>query len=226
LDLLITNFVYETETKRLKRVGNYGAALPRRRAFGWDDVGEFRLWQYLLMHSLIYRTSLLRSCQLHVPEHSFYVDNYFAYLPLPAVRHMTYLDTGLYRYFIGRPDQSVNEKVMIRRIDQQIDINLFMVAYLSQIRACARVPARLLRYMTRYAALVSTVTSTLLARDGSAAALAKHRALWEQIEALDPALLAQMRKMPVAWLASASSAPARWMLRTGYSLARVVVGFN
>ena len=33
---------------------------------------------------------------------------------------MYYLDVNFYRYFIGRDDQSVNEKVMISRIDQQI----------------------------------------------------------------------------------------------------------
>ena len=31
--------------------------------------------QYILMHSVIYRTKLLRECGLHLPEHTFYVDN-------------------------------------------------------------------------------------------------------------------------------------------------------
>ena len=30
------------------------------------------------------------------------------------------MDVDLYRYFIGRADQSVNESVMIGRVDQQL----------------------------------------------------------------------------------------------------------
>lgn len=226
LDLLITNFVYEKQDKRVKRVVDYGGALPRGREFGWDDVGHFRLWQYLLMHSLIYRTELLRECGLHVPEHSFYVDNYFAFVPLPEVKRLSYLDVDLYRYFIGRSDQSVNEKVMIGRIDQQININLLMVTNLSRARSEADLPDSLLSYMTRYAALLSTVTSALLARDRSPESLAKLDSLWHQIKQADPHLHEQMLRVPVARLAANPSAPARWALRNGYDVARLVVGFN
>lgn len=37
------------------------------------------------------------------------------------------MNADLYRYFIGRDDQSVNEKVMIGRIDQQIKVNKLMI---------------------------------------------------------------------------------------------------
>ncbi len=42
---------------------------------------------------------------------------------------MYYLDVNFYRYFIGRDDQSVNEKVMISRIDQQILVTKLMLGY-------------------------------------------------------------------------------------------------
>ena len=83
--------------------------------FGWEQIGRFRPPQYLLMHSVIYRTQLLRDCGLELPKHTFYVDNIFVYQPLPSVKNIYYLDVDLYRYFIGRSDQSVNEKVMVTR---------------------------------------------------------------------------------------------------------------
>ncbi|MDR2378193.1 MAG: glycosyltransferase family 2 protein [Bifidobacteriaceae bacterium] len=225
-DLVITNFVYEKQGKRVKRVVDYTGALPRGRLFGWDDVGRFRTWQYLLMHSLIYRAKLLRDSGLRVPERSFYVDNYFAFVPLPAVRRLAYLDLDLYRYFIGRPDQSVNEKVMISRIDQQLNVNRLMVAAVGAARARTDLPGGLLRYMTRYAALVTSVSSTLLARDGSPAALAKSRDLWAWIADSNPAVYADMLRMPVARIAANGSPRARWAMRAGYDLARRLVGFN
>lgn len=43
---------------------------------------------------------------------------------------MYYLDVNFYRYYIGRQDQSVNETVMISRIDQQIRVTKLMIDYL------------------------------------------------------------------------------------------------
>ena len=86
------------------------------------------------MHSVIYRTQLLRDCHLVLPKHTFYVDNLFVYVPLPYVKTMYYLDVDFYRYYIGREDQSVNEKNMIKNIDQQIKVNKIMVdAYPNRI---------------------------------------------------------------------------------------------
>ena len=84
------------------------------------------------MHSVIYRTELLRECKLELPKHTFYVDNIFVYKPLPYVKTMYYMDVNFYRYFIGRNDQSVNETVMIRRIDQQLLVNRLMIDIISE----------------------------------------------------------------------------------------------
>ena len=58
------------------------------------------------MHSVMYRTQVLRDCGMVLPKHTFYVDNIFVYQPLPFVKSMYYMDLDLYRYFIGRADQS------------------------------------------------------------------------------------------------------------------------
>ena len=79
------------------------------------------------MHSVMYRTKLLRECGLELPKHTFYVDNIFVYHPLPHVKYLYYLNVNFYRYFIGRSDQSVNESVMIGRIDQQLKVNRIMI---------------------------------------------------------------------------------------------------
>ena len=42
--------------------------------------------QYLLMHSMIYRTKLLHDCGMELPNYTFYVDNLFAFEPLPYVK--------------------------------------------------------------------------------------------------------------------------------------------
>ena len=39
--------------------------------FHWDEIGHFRLDQYILMHSVLYRTEMLKLCQLKLPKHTF-----------------------------------------------------------------------------------------------------------------------------------------------------------
>ena len=96
IDMMICNYVYEHAETNTQRVMDYRNVFPRNRVFGWDQIGRFRPSQYLLMHSVIYRTQLLRDCNLELPKHTFYVDNIFVYQPLPAVRNMYYLDVDLY----------------------------------------------------------------------------------------------------------------------------------
>ncbi|MFT3942910.1 MAG: glycosyltransferase family A protein [Ancrocorticia sp.] len=226
LDVLITNFVYEKAGKRIKRSVSYRRALPRNRIFGWNETHSFRSWQYLLMHSITYRTQLLRDCQLQVPERSFYVDNYFAFIPLSRVHKLYYLDVDFYRYYIGRSDQSVNERVMIGRIDQQININMLMIEHLSGAQKSGSLPKKLERYMVHYAALVTVVSSVLLVRDGSPASLAKKAVLWEKIATLNPEIYARMKRTPLGVLAAHSGKAANTGMRVGYDVARVFVGFN
>ena len=118
----------------------------------------FILGQYILMHSVIYRTGLLRDCGLELPRHTFYVDNLFVYQPLPHVKSMYYLDVNFYRYFIGRDDQSVNEKVMIGRLDQQIRVTKLMLGCCDVLKLSDR---KLRRYMIRYLEIMMTVSSIL-----------------------------------------------------------------
>src|SRR5690606_1480466 len=127
IDMLISNFVYEKEGTKFKKVMKYEGIMPQEKVFSWDEIGRFRKGQYLMMHSLIYRTELLRQCALILPKHTFYVDNLYVTTPLPYVKTMYYLNVDFYRYFIGREDQSVNEKVMINRIDQQLKVNRLLI---------------------------------------------------------------------------------------------------
>ena len=154
LDMLVTNFVYEKEGARRKKVMKYHTAFPKDRVFGWNDVKFFMTGQYILMHSVIYRTGLLIQCGLELPKHTFYVDNIFVYQPLPHVKHIYYLDVNFYRYYIGRQDQSVNEEVMIGRIDQQIRVTKLMLGYYDAMKISSR---KLRHYMIQYLEIMMTI---------------------------------------------------------------------
>lgn len=190
LDMLITNFVYETQGMKHKKVMNYRTAIPKEELIDWSGVKIFVLGQYILMHSVVYRLDLLRRCGLELPKHTFYVDNIFVYQPLPYVKYMYYLDVNFYRYFIGREDQSVNEKVMIGRIDQQIRVTKLMLGYCDVMK----LPNRKLRhYMIRYLEIMMTVCSILAIRSEDEEALKKKKELWQYVKQKNLPLYLRLR---------------------------------
>ena len=132
------------------------------------------------MHSVMYRTEVLRQCGMVLPKHTFYVDNIFVYQPLPYVKSMYYMDLDLYRYFIGRADQSVNESVMIGRVDQQLRVTKHMID--CQDLDALKGQKRLRAYMVHYLSVMMAVSDIFLLLDGSAEAHAKKAELWQYLK--------------------------------------------
>ena len=175
------------------------------------------------MHSVIYRTELLRDCKLQLPLHTFYVDNIFVYNPLPYVKTMYYCDVDLYRYFIGREDQSVNEKVMIGRIDQQIRVTKIMIdAYdLTKIRN-----RKLRNYMVKYLTMMMTVSSVFLIKEGSEESLKKREELWNYLKTQNKGMYRMVNKMALSKPMQIRSAAGRKIVVWGYSISQKIYGFN
>ena len=190
VDLLISNFVYEKQGATRKKVMQYRRCLPQDRVFGWEEVKHMPKGKYLLMHSMIYRTKLLHECGLELPKHTFYVDNIFVFQPLPYVKTFYYLDVNFYRYFIGRQDQSVNEQVMIGRIDQQLLVTRLMLGYYHSAKITSY---KLRHYMVRYLEIMMTICSILAIKSGTDENMEKKKQIWEDLREQDLALYMRLR---------------------------------
>lgn len=223
LDMLISNFVYEKEGAKHKKVMRYNLTLPKDEIFTWNDVRHFRKGQYILMHSVIYRTKLLHECGLELPKHTFYVDNIFVYYPLPYVKTMYYLDVDFYRYFIGRDDQSVNEKVMIGRIDQQIKVNKIMVDSFDLWKLSNR---KLRKYMFNYLEIITVISTIMLIRSGTEENLEKKRELWKYIKDKDLRLFHHLRNGIMGNTMNLPGKGGRKISIAAYKISQKVVGFN
>lgn len=126
-DMYLTNYVYEKPSAGTRFPRRYPKNFPKDRIFGWEEIKPFYFSNVLLMHSMVIRTQVLRDCGLRLPEHSFYVDNIYAYQPLPYIRTLFYMNIDLYRYYIGREDQSVSRKNIIDRYKQQVGVTDIMI---------------------------------------------------------------------------------------------------
>ena len=225
VDLLICNYVYEHVEDNTRKSMGYRNVFPAGKVFTWDQMGRFGPSQYLLMHSVIYRTELLRTCGLELPKHTFYVDNLFVYQPLPFVKTIYYLDVDLYRYFIGRADQSVNEKVMVGRVDQQVRVTKLMIDAhdLRQVKAAQ---PKLARYMTNYLSMMMTISSLFLYIADTPEALGKKTELWEYLRTVNLALYHKMKYRALSAVATLPGYQGRKLSVKLYRLARRIYKFN
>ena len=223
VDMFLANYVYEKPSLQKHKAIRYGGVFPQNEIFTWSDVGRFKMSQNILMHSVIYRTELLRDCKLQLPLHTFYVDNIFVYNPLPYVKTMYYCDVDLYRYFIGREDQSVNEKVMISRIDQQIKVNKIMVDAYDLWKVQNR---KLRKYMFNYLEIITVISTVMLIRSGTEENLEKKRELWRYIKQQDIRLFHHLRSGIMGNTMNLPGKSGRKISIAAYKISQKVVGFN
>jgi glycosyltransferase involved in cell wall biosynthesis len=222
LDMLLSNYVYEKVGAKHKKVMRQ-TGFPQDQVFTWSDIPHFFKGHYILMHSVIYRTKLLHECGLELPKHTFYVDNIYVYTPLPKVRTMYYLSVDFYRYFIGREDQSVNEQVMIRRIDQQIKVNKIMVNQFDLWKISNR---KCRQYMLNYLEIITVVSTVMCLRSGTEENMEKKRELWKYIKEKDIRLYKKLRRGIMGNAMNIPGKGGRKISLAAYKISQKVVGFN
>ncbi|MCR5654932.1 MAG: glycosyltransferase family 2 protein [Lachnospiraceae bacterium] len=183
LDMLLTNYVYDKKDAKRKFIMK-PKGIPKDTMLGWDDIKHIRKYHYILMHSIIYRTEAIRECKLKLPEHTFYVDNIFAFQPLPYIKTICYKDIDLYYYYIGREGQSVAEENVIRQIDQYITVVNTMTQIYHDSKEIDSSPV-CRKYMLDYLEIICSITCVFLSIDPTEDDLKKKKELWESIQKID-----------------------------------------
>ena len=223
VDLAVTNYYYVHSDGIGDRSINYSSVLPEGRVFTWADTRPFRIHQMLTIHSCTFRTENMRKWGCELPKHTFYEDNLMVYLTLPHTRRMVYMNADLYRYAIGRPDQSVQRTVMMKRYHHQILVTerCFTSCHLDDIQE-----PRLKRYMRHELFVMFGIAILFTRLNRTVETDAALERMWETCMAFDPKWGGYFR----------SRSPLRFICLPGrfgqnvsglvYKLANKVVRFN
>ena len=224
-DLFICNYVYDHLDEGSNRVMDYRNVFPDEKMCTWNSIGRFKPSQYLIMHSLIFRTEVLRKSNVKLPEHTFYVDNLFSYQPLPYADNLYYMDIDLYHYYLGREDQSVNEKVLMKRIDQQIRVTE-MVARCVDLKKVRKVYPKLASYMTRNISIMLSISSIHLLLIQTDEARSKRKEMWKNIRQHDKRLYYRLRYSTLSGLTYLPGRLGGRLTIGGYRFARKIYQFQ
>ena len=222
LDMLITDFLYDKVGQKHKKVMRYKRSMPVGKMFTWDDV-KCGKSQYLLMHSVIYRTKVLRESGMVLPKHTFYVDNIYVFQPLPYVKNIYYLDVVLYKYFIGRDDQSVQQDIMIKRIDQQYRVTKIMLDVYNDSLVNNK---NLDNVMVHYFDMMMCISSILSILEGSDERLKDKQKLWDDLKESNPVLYKKVRYSALGRTMNLKGKAGRKVSKAGYKIAQKLYGFN
>ena len=223
-DVLLSNFVYEKQGARNKRVMHYRKFFPKNQLFTWKDMKPLAMNRQVLMHSIIFRTDILRESGLELPEHTFYVDNLYAYIPFLKVETLYYMDVNFYRYFIGRDDQSVNEKVMISRLDQQVKVNNMMIDFMGEEGKKAK--GKQWTFLVHSLRTIMMVTTVMQIRANTPEALEGKKELWKRLKEKDYGAYMWIRMSLLGITANLPGKPGRKFIELAYKITQHRYGFN
>ena len=176
-----------------------------------------------MIHALAYRTGLLREMGLVLPKHTFYEDNLYIYQPLPYVKKILYLDKPLYGYYIGREDQSVNDNVIIRRLDQVTRIAESMITSYPWEKLNA-LPKKLRDYMVSNIAGQLYTTSALQYMSGEKG-LEMNRALKKALRDYDGTLYRKLGQTFQGGVTMLPGSLGRGLTVGSYRLGRKMIKF-
>lgn len=109
-DIIVTNyrqeFLYQTRSELLRFCSADTSVTEINEIT--QLIHEPNFFCEFSMHSMTIKTETLKSCWGNgLLEHTFYVDQQFVAIALASARTYQLLNYDVYRYFIGRPEQSV-----------------------------------------------------------------------------------------------------------------------
>lgn len=222
-DLVVCNYVYTYTDGRKEQTISFVNVYEEGKVLTWNDIHRFKLTQYPSLHSMMYKKSVLDKSNIDLPKHVFYEDNLFIYLPLVNTNTIYYLNLDLYRYYIGRADQSVQETQLIKRSSHQVLVSeKVCTAYdLTEIKN-----KKLRRLMTReciFLMCLGVVFSRLsFTKEGEK----QYKDLWKSVKEKNPKLYHRMRYFSIAAFVSVPGKIGRVMMKIGYRFAHSLVNFN
>lgn len=87
------------------------------------------------IHMIAFRTSLFEGKNYHQSEGVFYSDNEFAYIPTLWVNTYSFISVPLYRYLVGREEQTVNYYVCTKRFNDYKTVAFMLMKSCSELHA-------------------------------------------------------------------------------------------
>lgn len=131
VDMFVTPFIEATKYRERKVKYNiYGRkAYELNREYDAEKVLSDGAIRFFMMHSLCYRTEMLREMNYHQSEGVSYTDQEWAFYPLFNVKTIAFADIPLYRYNATRQGRTMDDAVLMRSLSQLVTVTESLAKY-------------------------------------------------------------------------------------------------
>ena len=150
-DLVVSDyseeFIYEH-----REVPHYHNFLTPGKVYRFDEMklSEFQ-GEYFTLATSTYKTDVIREAGVQLDEKTFYVDMEYNIEAITKVYDFVYFDLNLYKYYIGRPEQSISVESTVRHKMDHDKVTRKMVAYYeTQRNKVSEVKLKYMRMMNQY----------------------------------------------------------------------------
>ncbi len=126
-DLVVDDYqqelIYESRSEEI-----FQNNLKDNKLYHFDEFDITKIEKdYFAMANSTYKTSILRKSGLKLFEKTFYVDMQYNIIPMIEIDTFRYYKLNIYRYFIGRKDQSMNLQNFVRNRDDHERVMKFLI---------------------------------------------------------------------------------------------------
>lgn len=161
VDVLITDYVLTGNNTIAKKY--YEQQLPKETVFNIADYRDEPHFQDIRMHSVAYRTTMLKDAHYHQAEGISFTDVQWIFLPIAMAQTAYYLPKPVYRYLIGRAGQTVDPSQKLKGLPSALGLAEALVETKCEVQG-ARCEIQESDYLTKrlMGVLKSTYRSVLV----------------------------------------------------------------
>ena len=131
VDLVINEYCIVDENDEIKEM--YSFDLPQNRVFSLKDI-PLPMIEWIWHHGITYQAQLLRSINYHQTEGISYTDDEWIFMPMVAVKTVSYYSCDMYHYLLGREGQTFDPRIMKSSFDKRVIVGLSMVKYYGKVK--------------------------------------------------------------------------------------------
>ena len=179
-----------------------------RKFFGYLDYEYNKTYKFnnfkvdspnyfaFVMASLTYKTSILRESNFQLFEKTYYVDMQFIVFPTAKIKTMRFMEENVYRYFIGRPTQSMSKENLIKHLPDHDKVLKSLISYYVNIKTSLSVNQR--KYIVKIIAtmLYTHVNIVCFQLKDKRQAFRRIKALDKHLKKNDSILYVEFKKNP------------------------------
>ena len=129
VDMILTNHKVVGDEGNI--ICDYAYNIVTDEPFAFQEYKEPGV--YFAMHSITYRTQMLRDIHYHQTEGISYTDTEWVFYPQHGVKSCIYMPFDVYRYVMGREGQTMDAKVLLKSVSHYDKLLRAMIAFANNL---------------------------------------------------------------------------------------------